>query len=84
MTFDPMGNKIKAESVKMGSSVLHIISLRLIPCTKHKRREQNADTQNHEKQKRVRDDQSDILRDHEPNLLFMNCSEIARTLQQTS
>ena len=84
MTFDPMGNKIKAESVKMGSSVLHIISLRLIPCTKHKRREQNTDTQNHEKQKRVCDDQSDILRDHEPNLLFMNCSESARTLQQTS
>ena len=30
MAFDPMGNKIKAESVKMGSSVLQIISLRLI------------------------------------------------------
>ena len=83
MTFDPMGNKIKAESVKMGSSVLQIISLRLTACTKHKRREQNADTQNHEKQKRVRDDQSDILRDHEPNL-FMNGSGSARTLQQTS
>lgn len=39
MTFDPMGNKIKAESVKMGSKVLQIINLRLIPPQKHKNAE---------------------------------------------